>query len=60
LDAEKRGDLYREAQHIVQADGGTIVPMFADSVGAHRRDLSGFDLHPQKNAQDFSEITIGS
>lgn len=60
LDAGRRGDLYRQAQRLLRDDGGVIVPMFANSVGAHRKDLTGFEIHPQKNAQDFSQIAIGA
>jgi len=60
LDADKRADLYRKAQRLLRDDGGVIVPMFANSVGAHRKDLTGFEIHPQKNAQDFSQIAIGT
>lgn len=59
VDADKRAQLYQTAQKLIRDDGGTILPMFADSVGAHRKDLKGFEIHPQKNTQDFSEISIG-
>lgn len=59
IDVAKRSDLYRQAQRLLHDDGGVIVPMFANSVGAHRKDLVGFEIHPQKNAQDFSQIAIG-
>lgn len=59
-DAGRRADLYRQAQRLLRDDGGVIVPMFANLVGAHRKDLTGFEIHPQKNAQDFSQIAIGA
>jgi peptide/nickel transport system substrate-binding protein len=58
VDAGKRTELYQAAERLIRNDGGTILPMFADSVGAHRKDITGFEIHPQKNTQDFSEISF--
>lgn len=60
VDPAKRSELYQAAQRRLRDDGGVIVPMFPDAVGAHRRDLRGWEMHPQKNAQDFSGISIGA
>jgi peptide/nickel transport system substrate-binding protein len=58
VDEAKRAELYQAAQKLIRDDGGSIVPMFADAVGAHRKDLTGFEIHPQKNTQDFSQISF--
>ena len=55
LDTEKRRTMYREMQHIVSDDGGTIIPMFANYVSARTTKVargpsiaSNFDLDGQK------------
>jgi peptide/nickel transport system substrate-binding protein len=55
LDTEKRRAMYREMQHLVSNDGGTIIPMFANYVSARTTKIargpsiaSNFDLDGQK------------
>lgn len=40
LDDAKRGDLYLEAQSLINDDGGAIVPMFANYISGHSTDLA--------------------
>jgi len=58
LDETKRGELYRKAQELVRDDGGAIVALFSDAVGATRANVKGWKLHPQKLSQSFVDVTI--
>ena len=40
LDDNKRRDMYAEAQRLVNDDGGTICPMFANYINAHSKKLA--------------------
>jgi peptide/nickel transport system substrate-binding protein len=56
LDADKRTQLYQDAQRLLQDDGGAIIPMFPDSIGATRANVTGWSLHPQQYSKDFSKV----
>ena len=58
LDETKRGELYKKAQELVRDDGGAIISLFADAVGATRSNIKGWKLHPQKLSQSFGDVTI--
>jgi peptide/nickel transport system substrate-binding protein len=60
LDETKRGELYKKAQELVRDDGGAIISLFADAVGATRANIKGWKLHPQKLSQSFGDVTIDS
>ena len=59
VDRARRTEIYQAAQRLLQEDGGAIVPMFSDAVGATRANVSGWKVHPQKFSKDFSTVTIG-
>lgn len=40
LDTTKRKDMYHEMQAIMSAEGGTVVPMYANYVDAHSTKLA--------------------
>ena len=58
LDETKRGELYQKAQRLVRDDGGALIALFADAVGATRANVKGWKLHPQKLSQNFAGVTI--
>ncbi|MGH6939426.1 ABC transporter substrate-binding protein [Hypericibacter sp.] len=49
LDQAKRADMYREMQQIVHDDGGAMVLMFYNYVGAHAKNVA----HPDKLARNW-------
>lgn len=57
-DAGKRAELYGQAQRLLRDDGGALIVLFADAVGATRATVSGWKLHPQKISQSFVDVTI--
>lgn len=59
-DVDKRTGLYQRAQRLLRDDGGTIIAVFADAVGATRANISGWKLHPQKINQSFATVKIES
>jgi len=58
VDATKRGDLYKAAQKLLRDDGGAIIPVFPDAIGATRANVSGWKLHPQQYSKDFATVSI--
>jgi peptide/nickel transport system substrate-binding protein len=56
VDADKRGDLYREAQRLLAEDGGHILPMFSSVVSLMREGCSGFQPHTSVNRVQYQEI----
>jgi peptide/nickel transport system substrate-binding protein len=58
VDAAKRGDLYKKAQKLLRDDGGAIIPVFPNSIGATRANISGWTLGPQQYSKDFSTVSI--
>ena len=58
-DVAKRTELYQKAQQLLRDDGGAIISMFPDALGATRANVSGWKLHPQQSTKDFSEVEIG-
>jgi peptide/nickel transport system substrate-binding protein len=58
VDSAKRGALYKEAQKLVRDDGGAIIPVFPDAIGATRANVSGWKLHPQQYSKDFAAVSI--
>jgi peptide/nickel transport system substrate-binding protein len=60
LDETKRGELYKQAQRLVRDDGGAIVALFSDAIGATRANVKGWKLHPNKLSQSFAGVTIDS
>jgi peptide/nickel transport system substrate-binding protein len=58
LDETKRGELYEKAQRLLQQDGGAIILIYGDTVGASRANVRGYRIHPQKINHDFSEVSI--
>ena len=58
VDEAKRLALYQEAQRLLRDDGGAIIPMHPDAVGATRANVKGWKLHPQQFTKDFSEVEI--
>ena len=58
LDDAKRGELYAKAQRLLQQDGGAIILIYADTVGASRANVHGYRIHPQKINHDFSDVSI--
>ncbi|MBL8583293.1 MAG: ABC transporter substrate-binding protein, partial [Rhizobiaceae bacterium] len=59
LDVAKRTELYQKAQALLRDDGGAIISMFPDALGATRANVTGWKLHPQQSTKDFSEVSIG-
>lgn len=58
-DAARRTELYGKAQQLLRDDGGAIISVFPDALGASRANVSGWKLHPQQSSKDFSEVEIG-
>lgn len=58
VDVAKRTELYQKAQQLLRDDGGVIISVFPDAIGASRAKISGWKLHPQKFSKDFSEVDI--
>jgi peptide/nickel transport system substrate-binding protein len=58
LDEAKRTELYQKAQQLLRDDGGAIISMFPDAMGATRANVSGWTLHPQQFSKDFSTVEI--
>ncbi len=59
VDPGKRGDLYKAAQKLLRDDGGAVIPVFPDAIGATRANVTGWKLHPQQYSKDFSAVAIG-
>lgn len=55
----KRTELYQKAQQLLRDDGGAIISVFPDALGASRANVSGWKLHPQQSTKDFSTVDIG-
>jgi len=60
LDEAKRGALYRQAQQMLRDDGGAIIPVFPDAIGATRANVTGWKPHPQQYFKDFSRVDFTS
>ena len=58
LDEGARTELYHKAQRLIQEDGGALILIYADTVGATRANIQGYRVHPQKITHDFSEVSI--
>lgn len=58
-DVAKRTELYQKAQQLLRDDGGAIISVFPDALGATRANVTGWTLHPQQSTKDFSEVEIG-
>ncbi len=58
-DVAKRTELYQKAQQLLRDDGGAIISVFPDALGASRANVTGWKLHPQQSTKDFSEVSIG-
>ncbi len=58
-DVARRAELYGRAQRLVRDDGGAVIALFGDAVGATRSNISGWKLHPQKISQSFVDVTVG-
>lgn len=59
IDVAKRTELYQKAQQLLRDDGGAIISVFPDALGATRANVTGWKLHPQQSTKDFSEVEIG-
>ena len=59
IDVAKRTELYQKAQQLLRDDGGAIISVFPDALGASRSNVSGWKLHPQQSTKDFSEVSVG-
>ncbi|MGB3279136.1 MAG: peptide ABC transporter substrate-binding protein, partial [Pseudorhodobacter sp.] len=51
-DLVKRKALYSKLAHIINEDGGAIVPMFNDFVEAHADTLMGWENNPNQEMMD--------
>jgi peptide/nickel transport system substrate-binding protein len=60
VDEAKRGALYQQAEHLLRDEGGILIPMFPDAIGARRANVTGWSLHPQKFTKDFSKVEFTS
>lgn len=60
LDEKKRTELYQRAQRLIQDDGGALILIYADTVGATRANVAGYKVHPQKITHDFSDVSFTS
>ena len=60
IDVSKREALYQQAQRLLRDDGGAIIPIFPDSIGATRANVTGWKLHPQQYSKDFSTVDISA
>ena len=60
VDDKKRTALYQQAQHLLREEGGILVPIFPDAIGATRANVSGWTLHPQKFSKDFTQVDINA
>lgn len=58
-DVAKRTELYQKAQQLLRDDGGAIISVFPNALGASRANVTGWKLHPQQSTKDFSEVGIG-
>lgn len=58
IDVAKRTELYQKAQQLLRDDGGAIISVFPDALGASRANVIGWKLHPQKSTKDFSEVDL--
>lgn len=56
LDADKRADLYRQAQELLSTEGGVIIPAFMHQVAAMRANCSGYSPHAQNVNLSFEEL----
>lgn len=59
LDVARRTELYQKAQQLLRDDGGAIISIFPNALGATRANVKGWKLHPQQSTKDFSEVEIG-
>jgi peptide/nickel transport system substrate-binding protein len=60
VDDAKRGALYQQAQRLLRDEGGILIPMFPDAIGATRANVAGWSLHPQKFTKDFTKVVFTS
>ena len=60
IDDAKRGALYQQAQRVLRDEGGILIPMFPDAIGATRANVAGWSLHPQKFSKDFTKVEFTS
>ncbi|WP_137391620.1 ABC transporter substrate-binding protein [Rhodoligotrophos defluvii] len=60
LDEAKRTEFYQQAQRMVREDGGALISMFPDAIGATRANVTGWKLHPQQYSKDFSQVEFTS
>jgi peptide/nickel transport system substrate-binding protein len=58
VDVAKRGELYQSAQRLLRDEGGAIISIFPDALGATRANVSGWKLHPQQSTKDFSQVDL--
>lgn len=58
-DVAKRTELYQKAQQLLRDDGGAIISVFPNALGASRANITGWKLHPQQSTKDFSEVGFG-
>jgi len=55
-DIAERTKLYQQAQELLAAEGGVIIPMFIHQVAAMRKGCSGFVPHVNNQYLDFENI----
>jgi peptide/nickel transport system substrate-binding protein len=60
IDDGQRGRLYQQAERQLRDEGGILIPMFPDAIGATRANVTGWSLHPQKFSKDFSKVELTS
>jgi peptide/nickel transport system substrate-binding protein len=60
VDDGKRGQLYQQCQRMLRDEGGILIPIFPDAIGATRANVTGWRLHPQKFSKDFSKVEFTS
>lgn len=58
VDDARRTALYQQAQALLRDDGGAIIAIFPDALGATRANVSGWTLHPQQSTKDFSGVEL--
>ncbi len=56
LDSEKRREMYWEMQQIVHDEGGTIIPLFAQYVDAHRKGVTHGLLASNRNLDGWKSM----
>src|SRR6185369_10010823 len=60
VDDAKRGELYQQCQRLLRDEGGILIPIFPDAIGATRANVTGWSLHPQKFSKDFTKVEFTS